>query len=150
MKKMYFTISATNLASSSGKISCLVVEVILPGRSSLIGSERRLFVFCNVRRLRHHSLIVIYAGNNEEYQIQEQYKLEYNFADKDPELWLKSAYPARYISEHLLPTVIKDESPAIRYWQSSPFSDGKDTSEKTVGDLHQWNGMHISPWQNKH
>ena len=93
---------------------------------------------------------MIYAGNNEEYQIQEQYKLEYNFADKDPELWLKSAYPARYISEHLLPTVIKDESPAIRYWQSSPFSDGKDTSEKTVGDLHQWNGMHISPWQNKH
>jgi beta-mannosidase len=43
---------------------------------------------CNVRRLRYHPSIVIYAGNNEEYQIQEQYKLEYNFADKDPELWL--------------------------------------------------------------
>ena len=102
---------------------------------------------CNVRRLHHHPSIVIYAGNNEDYQIQEQYKLEYNFADKDPESWLKSTYPARYISEHLLPTVVKDESPAVSYWPSSPFSDGKETTDKTVGDLHQWNGRDLQPFR---
>jgi beta-mannosidase len=91
---------------------------------------------CNIRRLRHQSSIVIYAGNNEDYQIQEQYKLEYNFAVKDLESWLGSTYPARYISEQLLPTVMKDESPAVSYWPSSPYSGGKDTSDKTFSDFH--------------
>jgi beta-mannosidase len=79
-------ISATNLASSSGKISCLGCGSY-PTLPKLLDSIREEAI-CNVRRLRYHPSIVIYAGNNEEYQIQEQYKLEYNFADKDPELWL--------------------------------------------------------------
>ena len=106
---------------------------------------------CNVRRLRHHPSIAIYAGNNEDYQIQEEYKLDYDYADKDPESWLKSTYPARYISEHLLPNIIKNESPNIPYWPSSPFSGGEDTSDKTIGDLHQWNGKRLHLFlQNKY
>ncbi|KAF7593620.1 hypothetical protein BBP40_011138 [Aspergillus hancockii] len=49
----------------------------------------------NVKRLRHHPSIVIYAGSNEDYQIQEKYHLDYNFeTDKDPQSWLKSSFPA--------------------------------------------------------
>jgi beta-mannosidase len=53
----------------------------------------------NVGRLRHHPSIVIYAGNNEDYQVQEQFGLTYNYEDKDPESWLKTDFPARYIYE---------------------------------------------------
>jgi beta-mannosidase len=53
----------------------------------------------NVARLRHHPSLVIYAGNNEDYQVQESFGLTYNYEDKDPENWLKTDFPARYIYE---------------------------------------------------
>ncbi|OAQ81177.1 beta-mannosidase [Purpureocillium lilacinum] len=96
----------------------------------------------NVRRLRHHPSIVLYAGNNEDYQIQEGYNLDYDYENKDAESWLKCSYPARYYYEHLLPKVIADESPSVPYWPSSPFSNGKRSDDLTVGDVHQWNVWH--------
>lgn len=53
----------------------------------------------NVTRLRHHPSIIIYAGNNEDYQVQESYGLTYDYEDKNPENWLKTDFPARYIYE---------------------------------------------------
>jgi beta-mannosidase len=53
----------------------------------------------NVIRLRHHPSIIIYAGNNEDYQVQESYGLTYDYEDRDPESWLKTDFPARYIYE---------------------------------------------------
>jgi beta-mannosidase len=94
----------------------------------------------NVRRLHHHPSIVLYAGNNEDYQIQEWYHLDYDYSNKDAESWLSGSFPARYFYEHLLPQVVAEEAPAVSYWPSSPFSGGKHTSDLTIGDLHQWNG----------
>lgn len=56
-----------------------------------------------VQRLRHHPSIILYAGNNEDYQVQESYGLTYDYADKDPESWLKTDFPARYIYEKVDP-----------------------------------------------
>lgn len=53
----------------------------------------------NLARLRHHPSIAIYAGNNEDYQVQESFGLTYNYEDKNPESWLKTDFPARYIYE---------------------------------------------------
>jgi beta-mannosidase len=53
----------------------------------------------NVSRLRHHPSVVIYAGNNEDYQVQETYGLKYDYEDKDPNSWLQTDFPARYIYE---------------------------------------------------
>jgi beta-mannosidase len=53
----------------------------------------------NVSRLRHHPSIVIYAGNNEDYQVQESFGLTYDYENKDPENWLRTDFPARYIYE---------------------------------------------------
>lgn len=94
----------------------------------------------NVRRLRHHPAVVLYAGNNEDYQVQEQMGLTYHYEDKDRNHWLESDFPARYIYEELLPSVIKEECPSVFYHPGSPWGDGKSTSDPTVGDLHQWNG----------
>lgn len=106
----------------------------------------------NVRRLRSHPSLVIWAGNNEDYQIVERYGLEYNLDDKDPQSWLKTNFPARYIYEHLLPTVVSEESPETPYHPSSPFGNGKSTVLKvdsTIGDVHQWNVWHgtMEPYQ---
>lgn len=54
---------------------------------------------CQMKRLRHHPSIAIYAGNNEDYQVQEQMGLTYSYEDKDPQSWLKTDFPARYIYE---------------------------------------------------
>jgi len=96
----------------------------------------------NVSRLRHHPSIIIYAGNNEDYQIQEQFELTYDYEDKDPENWLKTDFPARYIYEKLLPEVVAAESPHVPYHPGSPWGDGLKSSDPTVGDMHQWNVWH--------
>jgi beta-mannosidase len=108
----------------------------------------------NVRRPRNHPCIVIWAGNNEDYQIVERYGLEYRFEeDKDPNSWLKTDFPARYIYEYLLPRVITEEiGCSMPYHPSSPFGNGTSTTLKvdpTVGDIHQWNVWHgtMSPYQ---
>jgi beta-mannosidase len=98
----------------------------------------------NLRRLRHHPSIVIWVGNNEDYQVQEQQGLTYNYADKDPESWLKTDFPARYIYEHLLPKAVQKIIPSAYYHPGSPWGDGKITSDPTVGDMHQWNGRYRS------
>ncbi|KAK1585544.1 family 2 glycosyl hydrolase [Colletotrichum navitas] len=107
----------------------------------------------NLRRLRGHPSIVIWAGNNEDYQVQERYRLEYRFdEDKDPESWLKTSFPARYLYEYLLPKIVGEESPLTTYHPSSPWGDGKPTADPTVGDLHQWNIWHgaMNKYQDAH
>jgi beta-mannosidase len=102
-----------------------------------VGEEARQ----NVRRLRHHPSLVIWAGNNEDYQLIERYGLKYDVENTDPEAWLKTDFPARYIYEHLLPNIVSAECPHIPYHPSSPFGNGKSTTLKidpTVGDIHQW------------
>ncbi|KAI0007242.1 glycoside hydrolase family 2 protein [Xylariaceae sp. FL0662B] len=96
----------------------------------------------NVRRLRSRPSVVIWAGNNEDYQVQERYKLEYDYGDKDPQSWLKTTFPARYTYEYLLPKIVKEEDPFRVYHPSSPWGDGKPTADPTVGDIHQWNLWH--------
>lgn len=97
---------------------------------------------CQTKRLRHHPSMAIYAGNNEDYQVQEQYKLTYNYEDKNPSNWLKTDFPARYIYEKLLPDVVAAHSPHIPYHPGSPWGDGLVSSNPTVGDMHQWNVWH--------
>ncbi|GKT61540.1 glycoside hydrolase family 2 protein [Colletotrichum tofieldiae] len=107
----------------------------------------------NLRRLRGHPSIVIWAGNNEDYQVQEKYQLDYRYdEDKDPESWLKSSFPARYLYEYLLPKIVDEESPHTVYHPSSPWGDGKPTADPTVGDIHQWNIWHgaMNKYQDAH
>ncbi|KAH7273436.1 hypothetical protein MRS44_001674 [Fusarium solani] len=95
----------------------------------------------NIKRLRHHPSIVIWAGNNEDYQIAESEKLTYNPEDKDPGSWLKTDFPARYIYEKILPEACSEVNPGSIYHFGSPYG-GHDTTDPTVGDIHQWNIWH--------
>jgi beta-mannosidase len=93
----------------------------------------------NVKKLRHHPSIVIWAGNNEDYQFQETEHLEYDPGNQDPESWLKTDFPARYIYEKTLVDVTKELVPDTYYHFGSPYG-GTDTTDPTLGDIHQWNG----------
>ena len=93
----------------------------------------------NVKLLRHHPSIVIWAGNNEDYQYQENENLDYDLENHDVESWLKTTFPARYIYEKILVDVTQELVPETYYHFGSPFG-GKDTRDPTVGDIHQWNG----------
>lgn len=87
----------------------------------------------NVKLLRHHPSIVIWAGNNEDYQYQESAGLTYDYENKDAESWLKTDFPARYIYEKILPDVCSELTPGTYYHPGSPWGGGKPTSDPTVG-----------------
>ncbi|KAL9608551.1 MAG: hypothetical protein Q9167_006627 [Letrouitia subvulpina] len=97
----------------------------------------------NIKRLRHHPSIVVWAGNNEDYQYCETEKLDYDPKDDQPQNWLKGTFPARYIYEKLLPDLMTGLIPGALYRYGSPFG-GKQSSDPTVGDIHQWNGRFVS------
>jgi len=97
----------------------------------------------NVKLLRHHPSIIIWAGNNEDYQYQESNQLTYDFENKDAESWLKTDFPARYIYEKILADACKELIPDTYYHFGSPWG-GKNTTDPTIGDLHQWNVWHGS------
>ncbi|EJD48259.1 glycoside hydrolase [Auricularia subglabra TFB-10046 SS5] len=81
----------------------------------------------NIVRLRRHPSIVLWCGNNEDYQQVLQW------GDvKD--------LPAKLFYENILPaTVARLTDPQVPYWPGSPFGgEGWDTSDPTVGDVHQW------------
>jgi len=103
----------------------------------------------NVRRLRHHPSIVIFAGNNEDYTLAESSGLEINYEDEESD-FRKTTFPARHIYERLLPGVVEKLSD-IHYHRSSPYSGFKKVStDLNYGDMHQWNVWHGSqePWHN--
>ncbi|EQL01852.1 beta-mannosidase [Ophiocordyceps sinensis CO18] len=95
----------------------------------------------NVKRLRHHPSIVVWAGNNEDYSYAESERLNYNPDDMNPENWLKSEFPARYIYEKILPDVCAELVPSLPYRPGCPWG-GRYTRDPTVGDIHQWNVWH--------
>lgn len=95
----------------------------------------------NVKLLRHHPSIIIWAGNNEDYQYQESEGLTYEPENKDAEGWLETDFPARYIYEKILADACKELIPDTYYHFGSPWG-GKDTRDPTIGDIHQWNVWH--------
>ncbi|ORY57861.1 glycoside hydrolase family 2 protein [Pseudomassariella vexata] len=95
----------------------------------------------NVKLLRHHPSIVIWAGNNEDYQYAESVNLTWKQDDHDAEGWLNTDFPARYIYEKILPDTCEKFTPGTCYHPGSPWG-GVDTHDPTVGDIHQWNVWH--------
>ncbi|KAL5507967.1 hypothetical protein ACEPAH_5585 [Sanghuangporus vaninii] len=103
----------------------------------------------NVKRLRHHPSIVIFAGNNEDYQIAESCGLDLDYNDEQSD-FRNTNFPARYTYEKLLPGIVADNC-EIFYHRGSPYSGFRQkTTDRTNGDLHQWNVWHGSqePWHN--
>ncbi|ANB14927.1 hypothetical protein AWJ20_2544 [Sugiyamaella lignohabitans] len=91
----------------------------------------------NVKRLRSHPSIVLWCGNNEDYMFAEHYKLEYDAKDSNPENWLKTNFPARYIYEVTFKEVCESLTPEVPYHFGSPWG-GALSNSKEYGDTHSW------------
>lgn len=71
-----------------------------------------------------------------DYQIAEQYNLTLDYDDETSD-FRDTDFPARYIYERVLPSIV-DAHSNIHYHRSSPYSGhGKPTTDQTYGDLHQ-------------
>ncbi|BGP30123.1 hypothetical protein JCM10296v2_001875 [Rhodotorula toruloides] len=99
-----------------------------------------------VKRLRAHPSLAIVAGNNEDYQITEAEKLEYDPKD-DKGNWLRTNFPARELYERVFPRIVEAHSETF-YWPGSPWG-GNSTRDQTEGDVHVWDVWHGSqlPYQ---
>lgn len=94
-----------------------------------------------LKRLRNHACLALFAGNNEDYQIAELYKLTWDREDHSGD-YSNTNFPARTIYEVTLPEKMKALLPDVPYHPGSPWSGEKPTTDATVGDLHQWNVWH--------
>ncbi len=93
----------------------------------------------NVKRLRHHPCIVLWCGNNEDYQIAEAHQVY------DPAFTgdhTQTGFPARAIYEGLLPEVCAALDPTRPYWPGSPYSGDRSCHDPTIGDRHSWEVWH--------
>lgn len=97
----------------------------------------------NLKLLRHHPCIAIFAGNNEDYQYAESESLTWDPDNHDAKSWLKTDFPARYIYEKVLPDACKKLTPSTYYHPGSPWG-GVGSNDPTIGDIHQWNVWHGS------
>lgn len=98
-----------------------------------------------VQRLRHHPSIVLWCGNNEDYQIAQTFNAYDHSFQGD---FTQTSFPAREIYERLLPKVCAQYDPTTLYWPGSPYG-GADVYDKTRGDRHTWDVWHsaMAPYQ---
>ncbi|KAI8802561.1 glycoside hydrolase superfamily [Cladochytrium replicatum] len=95
----------------------------------------------NVRRLRNHPSLAIFAGNNEDYPFAESIS-KWQSDDKLRALpESDSEFPARKIYEITLPKVVSSLAPSVPYRFGSPYG-GPMSDDATIGDIHQWNIWH--------
>lgn len=93
-----------------------------------------------ITRLRSHCSIVLFAGNNEDYQIAEVYKLQWDKNDLSGD-YLSTNFPARTIYEVIIPRLLNELTDHVVYRPGSPWG-GKTTRDNSVGDIHQWDVWH--------
>jgi beta-mannosidase len=79
-------------------------------------------------------------------------RLGYNPEDTNPQNWLTTQFPARYIYEKILPEVMAKYSPGTEYHPGSPYGTPAQPggTDNKRGDIHQWNVWHGTqePYQN--
>lgn len=108
-----------------------------PGSQKFLDSVRAEAVD-NVKRLRSHPSIVIWAGNNEVETAWQHWGWKQNLPAS---LW--DDY--RKIFHGILPEVCAALDPSRPYWPSSPSSNLEDDPDSpNIGDVHYWRVWHFA------
>ncbi|KAL7903932.1 glycoside hydrolase family 2 protein [Trichoderma velutinum] len=101
----------------------------------------------HVIRVGHHPSLVIWAGNNEDYQLANLGGWVWDSTDEGP--WDDTTFPARLIYEKLLPDVIERLGRDVPYVRGSPYGGERNANDSTIGDVHIWEVWHgpMAPYQ---
>ena len=83
-----------------------------------------------IRRLRNHTALALYCGNNEN-----QWLAGLLFGEA-PRVLGERLY------DETLPAAVSAEDPSRPYWNSSPYGSGPDVNGEGDGDCHYWNVWH--------
>ncbi len=89
----------------------------------------------NIIRLRNHASLGMWCGNNEIESAWEGWGIPEDQQSKED-------YLRQF--EEIIPALVKEYSPEIFYWPSSPSSGGgfKNSSSNHAGDMHYWDVWH--------
>ncbi|MGL4737908.1 MAG: beta-mannosidase [Cellulosilyticaceae bacterium] len=96
-----------------------------------------------IKRLRHHSCIALWCGNNEQEEAWVYWGWSKDIASKYKEDYIKQF-------EQFLPTLIQTYDPERFYWPSSPSSGGgfEEPRAEHAGDMHYWLVWHgLKPFE---
>ncbi|WP_342421520.1 glycoside hydrolase family 2 protein [Paenibacillus sp. FSL E2-0178] len=93
----------------------------------------------NIKRLRNHSSLAIWCGNNE---IDWLYDMKLSAGD------INCPFYGRRIYHELLPSLLSVWDESRPYWPSSPFG-GNDANDPEIGDRHNWQVWHGSVYPRK-
>lgn len=112
--------------------ACNVYELTDKFKNTIIDEIRD-----NIRRLRHHTCLGLWCGNNE---IESAWDHWGGFCDHSDAL--KQDYLSLF--ETLIPAIVKEEDAKTFYWPSSPSSGGgfDDPDSDDMGDRHYWDVWH--------
>jgi beta-mannosidase len=102
----------------------------------------RLEAIDNVRRLRNHACLALWAGNNEIEAAWHHWgwKLKYAARGLAPRLW--AGYQRLF--HQLLPAVVAEHDPGRPYTRSSPSANEEaHVNERGWGDMHYWGVWHL-------
>jgi beta-mannosidase len=103
----------------------------------------------NMQRLKWHPSLVFVVGNSEDKQVQEEEIGDLPDVPEDD--YPKGPFPSRWLYEILFPDILnvvynvdlglypENGTSGVVYWFGSPSS-GDDCTDRTIGDIHQWNG----------
>ncbi|MBT3276306.1 MAG: glycoside hydrolase family 2 protein [Spirochaetales bacterium] len=93
----------------------------------------------NIVRLRTHPSMALWCGNNEIEQMHE------NLISKSAEPGKMTWKSYKNVFDELLPGLVKELSPELPYWPSSPHTPGDDRldyNDPQKGDAHLWSVWH--------
>lgn len=96
----------------------------------------------NVKRLRNHSCIALWCGNNECQDGWYNWGWKRNYESQNPKYAEKIWKEFEDLFYKTLPDVVKQYSPETCYWPSSPFGGYGHGSNETNGDYHYWSVWH--------
>lgn len=96
----------------------------------------------NIKRLRNHPSISIWCGNNEAYDGWFGWGRKEDYTKQNPEyarvMWKQYAD----LFHKLLPDMVEEYAPGIRYWPSSPYGLPGQGCDGENGDKHYWGVWH--------
>lgn len=114
---------------------------VYPAEGELLENIRQEAID-NVRRLRNHSCIALWCGNNECNDAWFGWGWKKKYERQNPEyarkIW-KQFTDQYYV---VLPEVVKEHAPGTAYRPSSPFADYEGKSNDHDGDRHYWEVWH--------